>query len=99
MATVVGNRVVVDKAAKASSPAYDMSEWYDSRFYKLDLVSTHLCLFPWDGLHGTGVRANLDGAMALPDDALAHHGPDPGDYTVLQPLGRAVEQAKPGDPG
>ena len=38
MATAVENRVV-DKAVKASSPAYDMSEWYDSRWYKLGLLS------------------------------------------------------------
>ena len=38
MATAVENRVVVDKAVKASSSAYDMSEWYDSRLYKLGLL-------------------------------------------------------------
>ncbi|SFN83423.1 methane/ammonia monooxygenase subunit C, partial [Nitrosospira briensis] len=36
MATAVENRAL-DKA-KASSAAFDMSEWYDSRYYKIGLL-------------------------------------------------------------
>ncbi len=61
MATTYGT------TSASTSAGYDMSLWYDSKYYKLgmgtmllvaifmDLVSKDICVFARDGLDGTGI--------------------------------------------